>query len=49
MANYRFTNNTSRIRLFVNGVLYLKGKPVITQGRRLIDACKALNLPHVIG
>lgn len=41
---YRFTNNSSRVRLFIDGVLFLKGITVITTGIRLVNACKAAGL-----
>ncbi len=48
MANHRFTNNSAVIRLFIQGVLFLKGKSVITQGKRLVKACQDAGLTDVV-
>ena len=43
MANHRFTNTSDVVRYQHPkiGILFLKGKPVIVQGRREVILCKA--------
>lgn len=60
MSRHIFTNNGSVTRLFVDenapltggsgrtGKLYLKGKPIITTGKRQVQACQAAGLTDVV-
>jgi hypothetical protein len=44
MANHRFTNNSSSKRVYVDGKLFVKGKPVLVQGQKSVKECQRKGL-----